>query len=150
MSDDGLPVVDVEVSEAQSLKKVRVPTVPIFEVFRPVQPVQLDRIQNRTFICFGTTGLFGRILIDSESGAVVEIHEGETSVKFVNSSIEKFVECLNFFSLLLSGAGGEPDGDSEELADQLESAIRRIDSDAYTEGRFWYEIRWDVSLGDFN
>jgi hypothetical protein len=91
------------------------------------------------------------LLLDASSGCVVEIHTG-SGVSLVNTSLESFTDCLEVFvehlARLESNDGDE--GVDEEVASGLEASILWIDPDAFSEGSFWYELRWSVVIGDFS
>ncbi|MFD4600822.1 SUKH-4 family immunity protein [Streptomyces sp. NPDC058464] len=142
--------------DAPSLGEIKVPAGAVYAAYKPVHALEIDQIDDRSLVQFGFTGAFGKLMIDLESREVLETHDGST-VSFVNSSLERFAECLQFFVDLLSGveeAGGpedegEGEDENEALAQRLEAGIRGIDSRAYREDSYWYEIRWAVSLGDY-
>ncbi|MFD7614364.1 SUKH-4 family immunity protein [Streptomyces sp. NPDC059828] len=101
-------------------------------------------------IRFGSVGAFGSILLDPVDGRIVESGSGLSEVTLVNSSLDCFTTSVKalinrfpFYSV-----DSDPD-DWERAARDIEDSLRRIDSDAYTEGSFWYELRWSISIGDF-
>ncbi|GAA2733494.1 SUKH-4 family immunity protein [Streptomyces nogalater] len=156
MSGSGdLKVENVEFPGEPSFGSFRVPTETVDGVFTPVRPLQHVQIGKRSFVWFGSSGATGRLMVDSGSGSVFETHDAST-VTFVNESLGKFIECLEAFSsVVLDGAenrdpADEADEDEgERMARRLEERIRMIDPRAYEEDTFWYDIRWDVSLGDW-
>ncbi|MFG3292683.1 SUKH-4 family immunity protein [Streptomyces sp. NPDC048179] len=144
--------------DASSLGEVRVPAEAVYAAYKPVKALEMVPINGRSLVQFAFTGAFGKLLIDPESGEVMETRDGSTT-STVNSSLEKFADCLKFFTDLLSSAEveddprdgdeGEDEDEDEALAQRLEAGIRKIDSRAFREDSYWYEIRWAVSLGDY-
>lgn len=146
MSHRGLRIVEAVLDDTPSLGVLRFPGEEVYEVYKPVLPPQLQRFGDRSYVHFGSTGAFGSILLDLESGNVMEMQKGGALIKFVNESVDKFIECLQVFLSLLSSS----EEDDEGVADELEVAVKEIDAQAYRENSFWYEIRWSVALGDFS
>jgi hypothetical protein len=146
MSHRGLRIAEAVLDDMPSLGALRLPGEEVYEVYKPVRPLRIQRFGDRSYVHFGSTGAFGSILLDVESGNVMEMQTGGVLVKFVNESVDKFIECLQVFLSLLSSS----EGDDEEVADELEVAVKEIDAQAYKENSFWYEVRWSVALGDFS
>ncbi|MFF8401755.1 SUKH-4 family immunity protein [Streptomyces sp. NPDC015684] len=146
MSEKGLKTVEIALDAAPSLGVLRFPVESVYEVCKPEESFRVEQIDGRTYIRFATTGAFGSLLLDADSGMVFEIHDEDSGVNFVNETMGKFTRCLEFFSSLLVGQAE----DDDELADELEAGIREIDPRAYEENSFWYEVRWGVALGDFS
>ncbi|MEV4339082.1 SUKH-4 family immunity protein [Streptomyces sp. NPDC049590] len=125
-------------------------------VFTPVRPLQRVQLNDRSFVWFGSSGATGRLMVDADSGNVVVAHDASTVI-FVNESLGKFIECLEVFSSVVlhveecdpAEVNDEDDDEDERMARRLEDRVRMVDSRAYKEGTFWYDIRWDVSLGDW-
>ncbi|MGW5641146.1 hypothetical protein [Streptomyces sp. NPDC003832] len=62
-----------------------------------------------------------------------------------------FVECVRLLTEIFPFYSEEADdGEWEAGARRVQETIREIDAAAYQEGSFWYEFRWDVSMGEFH
>jgi hypothetical protein len=134
-----------------TVSNLRIPGEAVYEVYKPVESVQTVTVDDREFLRFATTGASGSLLLDVSSGRVVEIQTG-SGVSLVNTSLESFIDCLEVFVEHLAHLESN-DGDEEvdeEVASELEASILRIDPDAFSEGSFWYEVRWSVAIGDFS
>ncbi|MFC3577720.1 SUKH-4 family immunity protein [Streptomyces yaanensis] len=132
---------------------LRIPGEAVYEVYRPVETLERVTVDGRDLILFGSTGVFGRLMVDVASGVVLEKLEGYSDVSLVNTSLEAFNRCLEVFAakmpLLEIDDEEEAEEVDREIAKGLEEDVRRIDPEAYVENSFWYEIRWSVAIGDF-
>lgn len=130
-----------------------VPGEPVFNVYQPVESVEVITIGDRRMIRFGRTGIFGALLVDLASGNVVQQIQDDPDVSMVNTSLSAFNRCLevflNRFPLDELEDEDEEDERNARVAREIESDLKRIDPQAYTEDSFWYEVRWSVAIGDF-
>ncbi|MEU9731464.1 SUKH-4 family immunity protein [Streptomyces sp. NPDC048002] len=125
-----------------------------YRVVDEVEHVPTDA--GRTLIRFGTIGRPGplgvgvSVFVDEETGEVVSGMEPD-DVAPVNTSPALFTDCVRRLADIFPfyAEGSDPE-DWEAGAQKVEEAIREIDSAAYQEGAFWYEFRWDVTMGDFH
>lgn len=127
-----------------------VPSESVGEVYKAAEFLDRFEFDGKLLIRLGSSGAFGSMLLDLESGQVFEFVPGAESLTFVNSSMEKFSACIEEF------VGGFPfyessddEGAAEVAACRLEESVQRIDYDSYYEGGFWYELRWSIAIGDF-
>ncbi|MFD5856773.1 SUKH-4 family immunity protein [Streptomyces chartreusis] len=130
-----------------------VPGDPVFNVYQPVESVETIAIGSRRMIRFGRTGVFGALLVDLGSENVVQQIQGNPEVSLVNTSISAFNSCLEVLldRLPLDELEDEDEEDerSGRVAREIESALKEIDPQAYTDDSFWCEVRWSVATGDF-
>ncbi|MGW1616510.1 SUKH-4 family immunity protein [Streptomyces sp. NPDC002285] len=130
-----------------------VPGEPVFNVYQPVESAEVIAIGDRRMIRFGRTGIFGALLVDLASGNVVQQIQADPNVSLVNTSLSAFNSCLEVFlsRLPLEELEDEDEEDARNarVAREIESDLKRIDPQAYTEDSFWYEMRWSVASGDF-
>jgi hypothetical protein len=101
-------------------------------------------------IQFGVIGLDVPVYLDGNSQKVLYGLEA-AELKIVNTSISRFTQCVVRMSEMFPFYSEDSDVDDWEAgARNVENVIREIDPDAYCEGSYWYEFRWDVSMGDFH
>lgn len=147
MAGSTLRMADFAVRGVPGITALHLPVDPLFEVYKPVDLLEVHGTSDSLFIFIGFTGTFGRLMLDVRSGNVIETSEDASYVSFVNTYLGAFVQCLEVLSSILSGG---VDKEDEELASDFEAEILRIDSPACGEGNFWYEIRWAIAIGDFS
>ncbi|MFC8198724.1 SUKH-4 family immunity protein [Streptomyces sp. NPDC057298] len=98
-------------------------------------------------------GIFGRatsVFVDEDSGRVLSGVD-PNAVEIVNTSLSRFIECVRDLTTMAPFYSEDSDPDEwENAALRVEEVIRRIDPSAYGESSFWYEFRWDVTMGDFH
>ncbi|WP_399925100.1 SUKH-4 family immunity protein [Streptomyces kanamyceticus] len=129
---------------------IEVPRGAVGEVYRAADSLERTEVDGHSLLKFGSTGAFGSVLFDAESGKVLETDREARETALVNSSLEHFSACIeSFINAFPFYESGEDDEEAEEAAQGIEDAIIRIDPDAYYEGSFWYEVRWSVAIGDF-
>lgn len=99
---------------------------------------------------FGKSGLDGSIVFNVETGEVVYI-DAMKNASFVNSSIAQFSLCTErvldrfpFYS-----RDSDDVDEWESAAQDVEDIIRGIDPGAYFDDGYWYDLRWDIAIGDF-
>ena len=111
---------------------------------------------GRALLRFGTIGSPGPIgaavsvFVDEESGEVVSGF-GPDDVTPVNTTLGLFTDCVSRLAEIFPYSA--EDSDYEEWkagAERVQEAICEIDAAAYQEGAYWYEFRWDVSMGEFH
>ncbi|MFD5006636.1 SUKH-4 family immunity protein [Streptomyces mutabilis] len=111
---------------------------------------RVDSASGRKLIRFGVFGLGSSMYFDEASR---EVLYGRTpqDVELVNTSLSAFTQCVVRLGEIFPFYDEEADVDEWEAgAQRVEDVIREVDLDAYREGAYWYEFRWDVSMGDFH
>lgn len=118
--------------------------------------VRVSTGAGRSLIRFGTIGSPGPIgvavsvFVDEESGEVVSGIELD-DVTPVNTSLSRFVDCVRRLAEVFPYYSEDSDYEEWEAgAQRVQDVVCEIDSAAYQEGAFWYEFRWDVSMGEFH
>ncbi|MFD7232129.1 SUKH-4 family immunity protein [Streptomyces sp. NPDC059881] len=111
-----------------------------------------ERVYSNSFgfVKFGTIGRAVGIFVSEETGHVVS---GVTldDTDFVNGSIGQFTSCVRELTDKFPYySANSASGDWEQGAQVVEETVKGIDAMAYREGSFWYEFRWDVSMGEFH
>ncbi|MFH9090969.1 SUKH-4 family immunity protein [Streptomyces sp. NPDC017673] len=147
MTEVRLRMAAFKVRGVPGIENLDLPADSLSNVYKPVEPLEIYESEGGVRICIGRTGIFGRFVLDVQSGKIIEESEDYSYSNFVNSSLTAFIQCLQMLSALLDGVH---EGEDEELANMFESQIRQIDPQAYREGSFWYEIRWSIAIGDFS
>ncbi|MEU7332072.1 SUKH-4 family immunity protein [Streptomyces parvus] len=89
--------------------------------------------------------------VDSETGEVLYRGSDDPSLFFVNSSPQKFSECLSVFEVETARSAGEDDPEMlEDLVDLLGRSLGEIDPLALQDDPgFWRSILFDVAIGDY-
>ncbi|MER7780438.1 SUKH-4 family immunity protein [Streptomyces sp. NPDC096191] len=105
---------------------------------------------GRNLIRFGAFGLRSSVYFDETSQEVL-YGMNPKDVALVNTSLSRFTQCVVRVSEIFPFYDEESDVDDWEAgAQRVEDVIREVDLSAYREGAYWYEFRWDVSMGDFH
>lgn len=104
----------------------------------------------RPLVRFGVFGRGVSLFFDEESGAVLSgVDPGD--VALVNTSVGQFTECIQRLAAIYPFYSADSEFDAwEDAAQRVQDIVCEVDSAAYYEGSFWYEFRWDVSMGDFH
>jgi hypothetical protein len=113
---------------------------------------QVITVAGGMLLCFGSTGLSGRICVDMLNGRVVQqqLHD-DSPPRFVNSTLAAFRDCVErviaCFPFYDSGSDLESrSAASERIADE----IRRTDTAALDDpDGFWAMFLTDVEVGDY-
>ncbi|GGX63115.1 hypothetical protein GCM10010515_33470 [Streptomyces fructofermentans] len=100
-------------------------------------------------IRFGAFGLRSSVYFNETSHEVL-YGMSPKDVALVNTSLSRFTQCVMRVGEMFPFYDEEGGVDEWEYgAQRLENVIREVDLSAYREGAYWYEFRWDVSMGDF-
>ncbi|PAZ15336.1 hypothetical protein CLM62_14190 [Streptomyces sp. SA15] len=127
-------------------------TVPSeFFSYRPL--TQAERVSSGTrssLIKFGAIGRATSVYLDRDSGEVLSgVEPGD--VALINTSMGKFFDCISRLAEIYPYYPAESEHeDWEAAAQRVQDIVCEVDATAYQEGLFWYEFRWDVSMGDFH
>ncbi|WP_074989915.1 SUKH-4 family immunity protein [Streptomyces misionensis] len=104
-----------------------------------------------SLVRFGSTGLFGSILLDTVTGAVVKLERDAHHVSIVNSSLPNFVvvvraviERFPFYD------SGSDDSEWMAAARAVEEIVRGVDPGAFIRDGFWETLVNDIEMGDFS
>jgi hypothetical protein len=118
--------------------------------------VRVSSDAGRSLFRFGTIGSPGPIgvavsvFVDEESGVVVSGIEPDDVIP-VNTSLGLFVDCVRRLAEIFPFCSEDSDYEEWEAgAQRVQEVICEIDAAAYQEGAYWYEFRWDVSMGEFH
>ncbi|WP_393058678.1 SUKH-4 family immunity protein [Streptomyces sp. LN549] len=124
---------------------LEVPKGPIGGLYRCLDLLEAVTIGARgRFIKFGTTGLFGSVLLDPITGQVVESGRGMEGVRMVNTTLECFTLCVRGVMWVYPFTASESH-DWEAVASEVEVLVRRIDPEAYeVPDNLWYELKWSI------
>ncbi|MFG2171583.1 SUKH-4 family immunity protein [Streptomyces niveus] len=119
-------------------------------VYRASGHLQRVSIGGKEFVRFGSTGLFGSVVLDPESGRVLQAGKRMNEGTLVNTSLDNFNECIEAFIGLRHLCSGESDDDWGRAAEELDGIVLGIDAEAHAvHNGFWHELRWDIANGDF-
>ncbi|MFD9565399.1 SUKH-4 family immunity protein [Streptomyces sp. NPDC059994] len=112
---------------------------------------QITQAGNRRLVKFGSTGLFGSILLDAESGIVVKLEKDAGDVGFVNSSLSAFAEAVEMVIEKFPFYGSDcNDDDWATAARGMENSLRSIDPISVSQDSFWGTFISDVEIGDYS
>ncbi|WP_159027752.1 SUKH-4 family immunity protein [Streptomyces pactum] len=113
-------------------------------------PEMVESDSGRTLIRFGVMGLSVSMYLDKDSQEVLYgLSPGDVNI--VNTSVSHFTQCILRLSDIFPFYDDDCDSDEWEVgAEKVEDVIREVDPSAYHEGSYWYEFRWDVTMGNFH
>ncbi|MER5750104.1 SUKH-4 family immunity protein [Streptomyces sp. NPDC002088] len=111
---------------------------------------RVDAGERRFLIRFGIIGRVTSVFLDEDSWEVLSgLYSGD--VVLVNASMSKFMDCISGLADMVPFYSADSDsGEWEAAAQRVQEFICEVDPSAYYEGGFWYDFRWDVSMGDFH
>ncbi|MFI2415789.1 SUKH-4 family immunity protein [Streptomyces sp. NPDC018947] len=110
----------------------------------------VESTHGRNLIRFGVFGLNSSMYFNEASQEVL-YGMSPQDVELVNTSLPRFTQCIVRLGEIFPFYGEESDVDEWEAgAQRVEDVIREVDLSAYREGAYWYEFRWDVSMGNFH
>jgi len=116
------------------------------------EPSVLPRDGHPPVVCFGSSGPFVTIGIDTENGNVVYVLDvPEKPVNLVNATAILFTQTVQ--ALIGRFPYHAKDAENQELdavSAELREIIRSIDPEAAVLGRYWPSFVDDVQMGDFN
>lgn len=145
--------VQLEVSGSSAyshMYPLEVPAESVGYSYSAAESLDVLEINGFFFLRFGYTGMSGSILLNPETGEVVESEEDLSRVSLVNTSLERFSECVRavvdrcpFYS------DDASDEEWESAANDVERIVCTIDPNAYFEGGYWNEMVSDIMMGDY-
>ncbi|MFD4700034.1 SUKH-4 family immunity protein [Streptomyces niveus] len=140
-----------DLTEGVERFSLNVPARSLGGVYRASDHLQRVSILDKEYVKFGLTGLFGIIVLDPESGRVLQAGKKMDETILVNTSLEHFNECIRIFVSLHSLCSVESDDDWERAAEELDRAVLQIDAEAHAaNGGFWHDLKWDIANGDYS
>jgi hypothetical protein len=102
-------------------------------------------------LAFGTCGYFGRICLETGSGAVVHAPEPQSPLRSpVNADLDRFDESVAAVRVLFPFYSDDSEADEwEAAAEQLRATLLGIDTTAGEHNGFWETFLDDVAMGDY-
>ncbi|MBU5944232.1 SUKH-4 family immunity protein [Streptomyces griseoincarnatus] len=122
-----------------------------FLAYAPLDRAErVSSLDGRTsLIRFGVIGRATHVFLDERTGWVVSGFNA-ADVALMNTSLDRFVECVARLAAFYPYYSAESDDEEWEMAAmRVQQVICEVDAAAYREGSFWYDFRWDVTQGDF-
>ena len=112
----------------------------------------LQREGRSPVVCFGSSGMFDTIGIDTANGNVVDVIKApEKPVILVNTTAKLFTQTVHAlidrFPYYAKAAGYE---EVDTVSEALRGMIRSIDPEAAVPGCYWPSFVDDVQMGDFS
>lgn len=106
--------------------------------------------KGRSLVRFGVIGRATSVFVDEVSGEVLTgVDPGDVTV--ANTSITHFTDCVSRLAGIFPFYSENSEYEEwEAAARRVQEVVCEVDAAAYQEGAFWYEFRWDVSMGDFH
>lgn len=116
--------------------------------------VEMITVRDGRLVCFGSTGLKGRICLEPSSGEVVEFLDlgkpSSSSPVLVNSSLAFFTKTVqSAIARFPYYSASDSSETKERVSAALGEVILEIDRRAMDRGRFWATFVDDVAMGDF-
>ncbi|MFD3682483.1 SUKH-4 family immunity protein [Streptomyces sp. NPDC058613] len=132
---------------------LEVPTAMVGATYRAASALTRSAppLEHRTLVRFGSTGLFGSILLDTVTGAVVKCERDANHVSLVNSSLAEFVAVVK--AVIERFPFYDSDSDDSEWASaarDVEGIVRAVDPGAFIQDGFWETLVNDIEIGDFS
>lgn len=131
---------------------LEVPVSMIGAEYRAVSA--LTRVASRghgNLVKFGSTGLFGSVLLDTATGAVVECGRDANHVSLVSSSLPDFIAVVRAVIGLFPFCGSDgDDGDWVAAARSVEGIVRTLDQGSFIRDGFWDTLVNDIEIGDYS
>lgn len=126
---------------------LEVPKAMVGATYRAAGTLTRDR---GSLVRFGSTGLFGSILLDTVTGAVFKREREVNHVSLVNSSLPDFIATVRAVIGRFPFYGSDSD-DSEwaAVARDVEGIVRAVDPGAFIQDGFWETLVNDIEIGDF-
>ncbi|MFK4152935.1 SUKH-4 family immunity protein [Streptomyces fungicidicus] len=113
---------------------------------------EAERVQGdsgRSLIRFGIIGMSTSVYLDESSGRVLSGVDSR-ELDMVNTTVSRFTQCaIRLAEIFPFYEEGSDVDEWEAGAQRVEDVVREVDPEAYREGAYWYEFRWDVSMGEF-
>lgn len=148
-----LPVdADVPVKVKDLITTRSVPRSLVGAEYRMLDRAQLMPVDpTGTLVAFGSSGLYGKVCLDSRNLAVVHVPDEAGNMRnAVNVDLNKFIECVRAVTELFPFYDEDAEsGEWERAADDLREVISVIDETALVHHSFWETFLDDVRIGDY-
>jgi hypothetical protein len=106
-------------------------------------------VGGRSFLRFGGA-LNAAVCVDVSSGSVVTVMIEDSSVRFVNSSLEKFIETAVAVTSRFPYYGEDAaEAEVERAAGSVSEIVRSVEERALERDGFWAVLVDDIQMGDF-
>ncbi|MFE7590365.1 SUKH-4 family immunity protein [Kitasatospora sp. NPDC057512] len=131
---------------------LEVPTEMVGATYRAESALtRVASLEHGRFVKFGSTGLFGSILLDTATGAVVKRERDASHVSLVSTSLPNFVAAVRAVIDRFPFYNSDSD-DSKWMAAarDVEGIVRAIDPEAFIQDGFWETLVSDIEIGDFS
>jgi hypothetical protein len=130
-------------------KSIRVPRVILGLLYQVQDELTVMRTSgDRLLYRFASTGLSGQICIADDTGEILVLHD--SNPRPVNSSLEKFTECVRVVIDRFPYYGVDSDWeDQERVGRELAELLTAIDPVSLQVDSFWDTFINDVEIGDF-
>ncbi|MFD4907605.1 SUKH-4 family immunity protein [Kitasatospora purpeofusca] len=131
---------------------LEVPTAMVGATYRAASTLtRITSLEHGNFVRFGSTGLFGSILLDAASGAVVRLERNANHVSLVSTSIPNFVAAVKaVIERFPFYDSDSDDGEWVAAARDVEGIVRAVDPEAFIQDGFWETLVSDIEIGDFS
>lgn len=131
---------------------LEVPAAMVGATYRAASTLtRITSLGHGNFVRFGSTGLFGSILLDTVAGAVVKRERDANDVSRVSSSLPDFVAIVRAVIERFSFYDSDSDhGEWMAAARDIEGIVRAIDSGSFNQDGFWETLVNDIEIGDFS
>ncbi|MDG5806692.1 SUKH-4 family immunity protein [Streptomyces ossamyceticus] len=105
---------------------------------------------RKSLVRFGVIGAATWVLWDTDSGEILSgVDSSELSL--VNTSLARFVDCVDKVGEMFPFYAPDSEyEDWEAAAVRVQEVVKGIDPEAYREGLFWCEFRWELTMGEFH
>jgi hypothetical protein len=118
---------------------------------------ELTRVRvadGRSLLCFGSTGLFGKICLAEESSQVIHLWRIDAeprAIDLVNSSLEAFIRCARAVVDRFPYYDDDADDDvPTEVGAELAQLLVGIDDVTQVADSYWMTFVDDVQMGTFS
>jgi len=134
---------------ADVLERHGVPKAILNGRYRACETITQVSVNGRSFLQFGSA-LGAAVCMEVSSGWIVTLMMEDSSVRFVNSSLEKFIETARGVTSRFPFYGED---DPQEMVDQaandVAEAVRSVEERAFERDGFWSVLVDDIQMGDF-
>lgn len=117
--------------------------------YRATETVTELSVGGRNFLRFGSA-LSAAVCLDVASGSIVTVMAEDSSVRFVNSSLEKFIETAIAVTSRFPYYGEDaPEEMVDQAANDVSEVVRSVEDRALERDGFWSLLVDDIQMGDF-
>jgi hypothetical protein len=116
--------------------------------------VRLTRGGDRSLLCFGSTGLQGKICLDEGSGQVIDLWSSDSeprAIDLVNTSLEAFIRCARVVVERYPYYADDADDDVPmDFGAEIQRVLAGIDGATQLVDSYWMTFIDDVQMGSFS